>query len=335
MDLTIRPIKVDEKLKHPDVAHEVLPQHEFSMLIVAPKGSGKTNLICNMILNLYKGYFHKILIISPTVNNDEKWDVVKKAKHVLKENKRLEKYLGPGQDGPPVKVPKIVFKQNEDKSDRKEKNFDGKIPEEWFFSDMEDLFPHLSEQQNTINQLREKLDERAKYVANRLLIVLDDQAGLFQVGNSPMTNYVIRHRHYSSSLIVVTQAYKAIPKTIRTNMNAYVLFEIGNQAEIQSIYEENNQQLDQKTWNKLYRHAVKEPFNFLYMNNKFPKGHRLFKNFTHALVVEESQSDIVSAGNSLSADNSPSSQSKDDKSSKPGSKDTCREMKAENSGKQR
>lgn len=291
--LSIVPLKVDESLKHPDVPHEVLLQHEFSLLIVAPKGSGKTNLICNLITNHYRNYFHKILIISPTVNNDPKWDLVKKMRGIVRENKRLEKVLRDKE--PTAKVPKIVFDDAETErkhtGDGGDKKFTGEMKDEWFFPNMDDLQGYLQEQQETIHKVKAKIGEKAKFVADRMLVVLDDQAGQFPGGNTPMTNYVIRHRHYSSSVIVVTQAYKAIPKTIRTNMNSLILFEIGNQSELMAIYEEFNDQLSQESWFRLYRHATRDPYCFLYYNSHFPKGERMYKNFTHRLreVVEEQE----------------------------------------------
>ena len=94
--------------EHPAVYHRVLPQHEFSMLIVAPKGSGKTNFLCNLLLKHYKGYFHKALVCSPTVNNDEKWEVVQNTKHVLKENRKLDRILNSKLDSG-KKIRKVVF----------------------------------------------------------------------------------------------------------------------------------------------------------------------------------------------------------------------------------
>jgi hypothetical protein len=85
-----------------------MPQHEFSMLIVAPKGSGKTNLICNLLLKHYKGYFHQVWVVSPTVDNDPKWEVVKETKHVLAENKALKKALGEPHKEGGKKIPKVV-----------------------------------------------------------------------------------------------------------------------------------------------------------------------------------------------------------------------------------
>lgn len=121
-----------------------------------------------------------------------------------------------------------------------------------------------------------------------MLIVLDDQAGMYKGGNfnNPIVNYVIKHRHYSSSCIIVTQAYKAVPKTIRSNCNAVILFEIPNLKELQVIYEENPEGMNEKEWRQVYAHCTKDPFSFMYINNKFKKGERIFKNFDSMITIE-------------------------------------------------
>ena len=123
------------------------------MLIVAPKGSGKTNFICNLLLNHYKAYFHKVLVCSPTVDNDEKWDVVKETKHILRENVKLKKIIG--DQVAQRKLPKVVYKSNKpvNLNENMEK-FDGKIPESCFFNDM-NLIPGLmAVQQEMVEELK-------------------------------------------------------------------------------------------------------------------------------------------------------------------------------------
>jgi ABC-type multidrug transport system ATPase subunit len=70
--LHVEPVPVPIGNTHPKM-DAVLPQHEFSMGLIAPKGAGKTTMICNL-LRFYKGYFHTIYVFSPTVQNDDKWD---------------------------------------------------------------------------------------------------------------------------------------------------------------------------------------------------------------------------------------------------------------------
>lgn len=299
--LKIVPIESSSEHHHPAVKHPILPQHEFSMLIVAPKGSGKTNFICNLLLNHYKEYFHKILICSPTIDNDEKWDIVKNTKHVLKENKKLlkiqEQHLKKGDERKgelPIVVHQSKAMSFKDQQCQKQKQkFKGKIPEENFFDNLQEVPHRIKEQQDIIEMLRELgYEQRSKYIADRMLVVLDDQAGMFKGGNTnnPLVNYVIKHRHSSSSLIIVTQAYKAIPKTVRTNCNALILFDIPSLAELKVIWEEYPENNDWEEWFKLYQYATHKNFDFMYINNKFPKGHRIHRNFEEELFIESKKS---------------------------------------------
>jgi len=70
--LKITAIPTPGHSEHPAPKFPELPKHEFTLGIIAPKGSGKTTTIINL-LRLYKGYFHKILIMSPTIGCDDKW----------------------------------------------------------------------------------------------------------------------------------------------------------------------------------------------------------------------------------------------------------------------
>lgn len=57
------------------------------MLMIAPRGSGKTTLILNLITKMYKSFFHRIFVFSPTMAGDPKWEAAKKIKGVLGKNK--------------------------------------------------------------------------------------------------------------------------------------------------------------------------------------------------------------------------------------------------------
>jgi hypothetical protein len=70
-----------------------MPMHEFFMLIVAPAGCGKTTLILNLLLRIYKTYFNKIIVFSPTIHNDQKWKHLTSNKNVLRPNKHKKHWL--------------------------------------------------------------------------------------------------------------------------------------------------------------------------------------------------------------------------------------------------
>lgn len=301
-NLRVKNVEPRAKFKHPRVAFPQLPQHEFSLMMVAPPGSGKTNLLCWMILKLYRQYFHRIVVCSTTIANDEKWNYLKKQKKMLQRNKKLESILeGTADSKNGNKKWKIVHGsgtvETEEPADK-----ELKLDPDDMFMDIDQIFPILQEQQDTIEYLKDYLrehdrdEDEAKYLADRMLIILDDQAGKFDAGiNSPLNNFVIRHRHYSASVIIVTQAYRAVPKTIRTCCNQLILFDIGSLGELRSIYEERGDLLDEKTWLEMYNYAVKsEPYSFLYFNYKFPPGQRFYKRFEKMLVIEQKKSSTTS-----------------------------------------
>jgi len=274
-------VKVEPKdfKAHPEPKFPTCPQHEFTMLLIAPKGSGKTNLICNLLLNHYKGYFHQIWVCSPSVDSDEKWDVVKKTKHILVENKDLSKAIAGIQKT--RKCPEIVLPGDGVGGNKSEYDkFDGIIPEEDFFECMDDILPRVAEQKSIIESLKKQKVKHHKQVADRILVILDDQAGAYPASTTrnPMSNFVIKHRHHSISCIFVTQAYKMIPRPIRVNCNCIIAFRIPNLMELKMVYEENPEGLNENEWMEKYNQATEGDYDFLYINNKFPKNKTIFQN---------------------------------------------------------
>ena len=58
--------------------YEHVPKLPFRSIIVASSTGGKTVLIQNLILNVYKNCFYRIFIFSPSVHNDPTFVEVKK-----------------------------------------------------------------------------------------------------------------------------------------------------------------------------------------------------------------------------------------------------------------
>lgn len=261
---------------HPEPPHPALMTHEFTAGLIAPKGAGKTTVICNL-LGFYRNYFHTILVFSPTVDSDEKWDWVKKQK-LLKENRELEKFLKDLKG-------EASIVQNDCIVERK-KVFDPYIPEEHFFADYdEEKFVEIMEEQKALISFLKKKG-KTKYLANRILIIFDDLVGskLFAGARQSYFKGVnTRHRHYSASFLMVSQGYKEVPKTIRTNWSALIVFEIGNEKEVLVIYEEFAMGYKFDDWIEMYRYATDGDHDFLYINFQRPKRLRMMKNFTEII----------------------------------------------------
>ena len=57
--------------------YDVAPRIPFSQIIVAPSGSGKTILLQNMMLDIYRVCFERIFIWSSSIHIDSVWHPVK------------------------------------------------------------------------------------------------------------------------------------------------------------------------------------------------------------------------------------------------------------------
>lgn len=297
--LQVRAIPVPSSAKHPEPPNDVLPRHEFSIGIIAPKGSGKTTIICNLLC-FYRKYFHTIIIFSPTVASDEKWDYIKN-QDLLAENIPLKKWLRDRANRrefkdrivqpPPVshELEGLVHLNTGTNEGKKGEKFDGRIPEDCFYTQYNeaDLQSILHQQKAIITEL--KKHHKTKHLANRILFIFDDLVGsaLFsRAGDNPFKMMNTNHRHYSLSIMMVTQAYKELPRTVRVQFSCVILFEIPNEKEIDVVYEENPVGLAHDPWMEMYRHAIDGDHNFLFINFQKPKRLRCMKNFDTVLFFQ-------------------------------------------------
>lgn len=285
----VKEIPVPSRFKHPPAPNPVLPNHEFTMGLIAPKGSGKTTLICN-ILEFYKGYFHNIYVFSPTVLSDEKWDYIKRLP-LLVENKRLKKFLKELKKKKKDANP--IVKEPEEKPivPEFEEEFDPRISEENFIAEfnIEDIRDMMTSQMQMVRLL--KKHGQSKHLANRVLFVFDDMVGseLFAPSKSnPFRTFNSNHRHYSFSCLLVSQFYREIQKLVRVNLSALALFEIANEKELEVIYEENPVGLTKNEWMNVYKHCVEEDYSFMFINYQKPKRLRISKKFDNYIVLKDS-----------------------------------------------
>lgn len=151
----------------------------------------------------------------------------------------------------------------------------------------EDLQKILDQQQLMVNTLKEY--GYTKHVAHRILFLFDDLVGssLFSgARKNPFKMLNVNHRHFSSSLIMVSQAFKEIPKTVRTNFTCLIIFEIFSDNELEAIQNEFPMGFKKDQWYQAYEHAVQGDHNFMYYNIQKPKELRVMKNFDQVLFFK-------------------------------------------------
>ena len=213
-----------------------LPRYPFSIMMSGRSGSGKTNLLLNLMTKreFYGNYFHEILVFSPTAGSYD--DSYKK-----------------------LNIPDKNFI----------KDFDKKTLD------------------NIINYRKNLIDEKGiEWVAknNRLLIILDDIIANRSFLESPEALKMFALlRHYLVSVIVLIQSYTKLPRALRLNCNAVMVFPCLMSEKKVLIEEVCPSNKTKKEFSELFNYATKGQYDFLYINNHAKPDNRIRKNLDEIL----------------------------------------------------
>ena len=89
----IKPIRLDEYTSSQS-KYDHAAQLPTRSLIWAPSGGGKTVLLQNMILDIYRNCFSRVYIFSPSIDVDMTWEPAKQyLARDLKQDEKKEKYF--------------------------------------------------------------------------------------------------------------------------------------------------------------------------------------------------------------------------------------------------
>ena len=158
-------------------------------MLVAPSGAGKTVLLTNMILDIYKGCFSRIYIWSPSIEVDNTWTPV---------NDYIRDHIKP--------------------NDREQNYFDSYDP-----SELEQV---INTQQKVINY-QTNIKHNDLYQILVCIDDFADQPD-FTRTSQLLHQLYIRGRHYMISTITSTQVYKQISPIIRKNITHLFIYILRN-----------------------------------------------------------------------------------------------------------
>ena len=243
----IKPVK-NQKYTCKQSKYDNVDELPMRIALVGPSQSGKTTLITNMILNIYRGCFERIYIFSASINIDASWKPVKDyIENELNINTQKEK---------------VFFEDN----------------------DFDNLNQIINNQKHVIEYLKHR---NIKQLYN-ILIVFDDMLDSGSMKhNSLLTSLYVRGRHFNCSVITSTQMFRGLDSIIRKNLQSLYVFRLSHFKEYEAIAEEVSNFVDKKTFRQLYKIATDEPFNFLLIrlkekniDNIFWSGYGIKLNFT-------------------------------------------------------
>jgi len=208
-------------------------------MLVGPSSSGKTVLLSNMVLDIYRDCFSRIYVWSPSIEVDSTWKPVKDyIRDHIKPNEREKIY------------------------------FDSYDPAE--------LEQVINTQKKVIDYQKE---QKHKDLYQILIIVDDFADNPDFTRKSTLLHQLyIRGRHYMISTITATQAYKQISPIVRKNMTHLFIYRLRNYADLEAIVEELSAVYDKKTLLEIYHAAIDEPYSFLYVNLMSKDRTKMFMN---------------------------------------------------------
>lgn len=231
--------------------HEHVPKIPLRTILLAPSQSGKTVLISNLILNIYRGVFERIYIFSPSVDLDHTWKPVKKYQ----------------QDDM-----KVV------ESDKEKLYFDS-----YHFEDLDKII----KTQAAVTKLTKESGRKKLF---SILIVIDDFADepSFTRHSKLLHSLFTRARHNSISTIVSTQKFASIHPIIRVNATALIVYRLRNAKEVEAMIEEVSGLITKKELYEVYKYATEEEFCFLYINLVAKSIKNMFyRCFTERIELED------------------------------------------------
>ena len=218
-------------------------------IILGPSGSGKSVLLQNMIMDIYKGCFEKIFIISPTIHIDKSWEPVKQ-------------YMTD------------VLKMNPEK--------------EHCFMDQYDS-QRLDAIVETQEKVADYMKEQKYKSVFQILIVLDDVADNPSLTRHDKLLHALylRGRHSFISTIVSTQVFTALSPIIRKNITQLYCYRLRNFRDLETILEELSALVDKKILLEIYHQATNEKHSFLYINLMEPDLNQMFSiRFDKRILIE-------------------------------------------------
>ena len=204
-------------------------------LLVGPSGSGKSVLLVDFLVRLYRGAFQRIFVFSPSIHIDSAWKPV---------FKYVEKTLGVDSE-----------------------------QEQWAFDEWDDeKLKEIVETQKAI--IQEQKHQKAGKELYGIAIVVDDFADDPRVmasrsgasaGGSMLNTLLVRGRHMQISTFMSVQKLRLAGSILRVNAQAICVFRLRNKLELDAIVEELSAVYSKEQLLEMYELATREPYSFWYV----------------------------------------------------------------------
>ena len=118
---------------------------------------------------------------------------------------------------------------------------------------------------NTMDDVYKNIHDYNPNRKRKILIVFDDMIADIMTNKrfqAIIKELFIRCRKLNISLVFITQSYFSVPKDVRLNSTHYLIMEINNKKELQTIAINHSADIDYQDFMKIYRKFTKKAYNF-------------------------------------------------------------------------
>ena len=162
------------------------------------------------------------------------------------------------------------------------------LDESSYFETIDEKFIlELIEKQKIEKQKYDKKQNTTEFLSRHLL-VFDDcitSEGFNSSSLSSILNILaFKGRHFRISVIITSQAYRALSRKLRINIPNFIITKTYNQTERKAICEELSNTMSERKFNELFEYAIEGEYNFFYIFMDAPDKKTCFRqNLTNIL----------------------------------------------------
>ena len=246
----IKPYKTKE-YKSKQSKYDHVGKLPARQLLLGPSGTGKTVVLTNLILDVYRGCFEKIFIWSPTIFLDDNWNAVKN--YIEKEMKQ-------------------------EHSDKDPMYFD--------YYDPKDMDRVINTQEKVVQYMKKNKYDNMFHIA----LIVDDFSDTKEVARNSvhLMKLYCKGRHYYCSTFVGTQVWMSLSPVLRKNVTQLYVFRLRNQKDLDSLLEELSALYDKATLLQMYKLATDEKHSFLFIDLMQPNKEDMFyKKLNQKIIMND------------------------------------------------
>lgn len=132
----------------------------------------------------------------------------------------------------------------------------------------------------------EAVESKGKNKAPKVLLIMDDVVSYNEfLRSKTLLRFAVMSRHWNVSLIIMSQAYHRIPKSIRLQMTCVIYFKGSNKEQEVLAEDFGAPGLSKKQFIAKINYATEERFNFMFVDINRPLNMgRYRKNLTEQII---------------------------------------------------